>query len=351
MGRFCKIFFRACGACSRKFVSRYPRGKYCTDTCRQAGLIQKSSRRRATKRGASVSTDSAAMTAFVAWVRTAKSIRCYWCRKITLPDDRHVDHIIPLFRKGAHAPFNLCCACSQCNLSKGTLLPEEFSTQANFNFWSVPEDTDSIRETARKKRRQNPSGRSAARGKGEFVPFVIKSTHGLSATPEFAAWNSIRNQCLSPSHSLYSFYGARGITICARWADSVEAFIEDVGLRPSPEYELRRNDPLGNFEPGKCGWVLRTTPRDRRTNVIIMYRAKLQNLNQWACELGIKSYLIGQRIANGMPIPLALYAGRINRMNRARIETALRDAGAFEGEFWWKKRSTGNLPDPNEATL
>lgn len=51
---------------------------------------------------------------------------CYWCKALTLPGERHVDHIQPLATGGAHVAGNLCITCVDCNLSKGDTTPAEF---------------------------------------------------------------------------------------------------------------------------------------------------------------------------------------------------------------------------------
>jgi hypothetical protein len=43
---------------------------------------------------------------------------CYYCGA-SLSDGYHIDHKIPLNLGGSNWPANICCACSQCNLSKG----------------------------------------------------------------------------------------------------------------------------------------------------------------------------------------------------------------------------------------
>jgi 5-methylcytosine-specific restriction endonuclease McrA len=53
-------------------------------------------------------------------------ILCYWCRRLTTREERHVDHIRPLSQKGEHAAGNLCIACVECNIAKGDMDPEEF---------------------------------------------------------------------------------------------------------------------------------------------------------------------------------------------------------------------------------
>lgn len=52
-------------------------------------------------------------------------IRCYLCGKLIPKGHRHVDHIVPLSRGGAHRPSNLAAACDECNRSKNAKLPKE----------------------------------------------------------------------------------------------------------------------------------------------------------------------------------------------------------------------------------
>ena len=59
----------------------------------------------------------------------APFILCYWCKKLTIPGERHVDHKQPLALGGAHVAGNLCITCVECNLTKGDMDPSEFRTQ------------------------------------------------------------------------------------------------------------------------------------------------------------------------------------------------------------------------------
>ena len=59
--------------------------------------------------------------------------RCYWgirpeCRdrKLRLPDDWHVDHVIPLALGGSDGPENIVIACRECNQSKNARHPMEY---------------------------------------------------------------------------------------------------------------------------------------------------------------------------------------------------------------------------------
>lgn len=52
-------------------------------------------------------------------------IRCYLCGKLIPKGHRHVDHITPLSKGGAHRASNLAVACDSCNMGKHNKLPQE----------------------------------------------------------------------------------------------------------------------------------------------------------------------------------------------------------------------------------
>lgn len=56
----------------------------------------------------------------------APVLLCYWCKKVTQPGERHVDHKQPFSLGGAHVAGNLCITCAECNLVKGDSNPTEF---------------------------------------------------------------------------------------------------------------------------------------------------------------------------------------------------------------------------------
>ncbi len=80
-------------------------------------------------------------------------------------------------------------------------------------------------------------------------------THGMSKTSEFYIWHGIRCRCHNKSDPAYKWYGALGVTVCDQWRTSFEAFIADVGFRPSKKHSLDRINPYGNYEPSNCRWA------------------------------------------------------------------------------------------------
>ena len=84
--------------------------------------------------------------------------------------------------------------------------------------------------------------------------------HGGVGSPEYKTWGSIKTRCFNTKHDGYARYGAIGITMCSRWRDNFEAFLEDVGKKPAG-YKFSRSDLEGNYSCGECeecrerGWL------------------------------------------------------------------------------------------------
>lgn len=111
-----------------------------------------------------------------------------------------------------------------------------------------------------------------------------KPTHGLSRTPEYRCWQTMRLRCTEPSNPAYKDYGARGITVCSRWLESPANFLADMGKKPSPQRELDRRDNEQGYTPDNCRWVTRSVnDRNRRSNRMIDYLGESQALAHW-CE-------------------------------------------------------------------
>ena len=93
----------------------------------------------------------------------------------------------------------------------------------------------------------------------------LKERDGLSSRIEYHSWKGMINRCTNKNHHKYSSYGARGITVCDRWLNSLDNFIKDMGDRPSLDYSLDRINNDGNYEPSNCRWATRSQQmRNRR---------------------------------------------------------------------------------------
>ena len=125
-----------------------------------------------------------------------------------------------------------------------------------------------------------------------------QTVHGLYGTPEYVIWGNMKSRCFIKSNPNYVKYGERGILMCERWHRSFEAFLADMGPRPSPSHSIDRIDNDGNYEPGNCRWA---TPIEQannsRINLVIEAFGRKQTCAQWARELGMREKLLRYRIA------------------------------------------------------
>lgn len=101
--------------------------------------------------------------------------------------------------------------------------------------------------------------RSAQGRRQGAIQGKLNATHGMSRTPTYIAWLEARKRCFNPKNKRYPYYGARGITMCQRWAESFDAFLADMGKRPDSALSLDRINNEGNYEPGNCRWATKLT--------------------------------------------------------------------------------------------
>jgi hypothetical protein len=84
---------------------------------------------------------------------------------------------------------------------------------------------------------------------------------GLTS-PTYESWKAMKARCYNPTNDSWEYYGGRGITVCSRWMENFENFLEDMGERPAGT-TLDRKDNNWHYEPGNCQW---STPFQQRHN-------------------------------------------------------------------------------------
>ena len=116
---------------------------------------------------------------------------------------------------------------------------------------------------------------------------------------ELRIWNGIKTRCLNPKSSDYRLYGGRGITICERWRKSFEAFLQDVGQRPSKGHTIDRIDNNGNYEPENVRWATKSEQQwnTRQTHMLAL-NGVAKPLSVWAREIGISASALRGRLSS-----------------------------------------------------
>jgi hypothetical protein len=133
------------------------------------------------------------------------------------------------------------------------------------------------------------------------------TTHGQKHTPEYSTWCAMKRRCHGANSSGHHKYGARGIAVCQRWRDSFEAFLADVGPRPSPAHTIGRIDNEQGYFPGNVRWeTIQEQAHNKRTTRKITHDGLTLSAMQWARKLGIRYMTLIARLNRGWSVDRAL---------------------------------------------
>jgi len=129
------------------------------------------------------------------------------------------------------------------------------------------------------------------RGRGE--------EHGMSHTPPYISWQSMKDRCSNPRNKSYRWYGGCGIKYAERWV-SFMGFWEDMGPSYIEGMTLDRIDSAKGYSKENCRWVPRSEQnRNKLNNVLLTVRGQTKCVAEWAEELDLNVWTLYKRVAAG----------------------------------------------------
>jgi len=126
----------------------------------------------------------------------------------------------------------------------------------------------------------------------------------------YGTWGSIKSRCYNKNNKSYQSYGARGITVCDRWLgkDGFKNFMDDMGVKPTPNHTLDRIDNNKGYTPDNCRWAdWKTQQNNRNNNKYYEINGVRKTLAQWCEQSTVKGSTVRMRLtAYGWSIERAL---------------------------------------------
>ncbi len=127
-----------------------------------------------------------------------------------------------------------------------------------------------------------------------------KPRHGKKKIAEYNIWADMKRRCYNSKRKSYKDYGGRGITVCERWLESFENFLEDMGPRPSDKHSIDRKNVNGNYEKDNYEWATNKTQSNNTTrNRLLTVNGETKNLGQWSEITGICRETLADRLVRG----------------------------------------------------
>jgi hypothetical protein len=138
--------------------------------------------------------------------------------------------------------------------------------------------------------------------------------HGQSRTRTYRIWNGMKQRCSPIAYGKSKrLYYDKGITVCDRWRNSFEAFLED--MKEAPEGgTIDRIDGNGNYEPGNCRWASKKEQANNTSvNFVVTHSGQSLTVAMWAEKLNMKANTLLYRLRRGISVERALNKTMPNR--------------------------------------
>ena len=130
------------------------------------------------------------------------------------------------------------------------------------------------------------------------------TTHGHNSdgkiTSEYGSWHSMIDRCFNRNSISYKRYGGRGVSVCDEWKNSFQAFVNDMGNKPTDKHSLERENNNGNYEPNNCRWATKAEQQNNMSsNRMLTINGETLSISQWSKKTSIKPKTIYARVGRG----------------------------------------------------
>ena len=123
----------------------------------------------------------------------------------------------------------------------------------------------------------------------------------------------MKQRCYNPKDRQYDLYGGRGITVCAEWLESFEAFSRSVGEKPLG-MSLDRIDNDKGYAPGNVRWATGSEQlANTRRAIHLTYKGETMCLQHWSKRTGMAYMTLYQRVARGWT-PEQIFETPVNKL-------------------------------------
>jgi len=124
-------------------------------------------------------------------------------------------------------------------------------------------------------------------------------------------WQDMKQRCYNKNSRGFKYYGGRGISVCNRWLESFQNFLEDMGEKPDG-FSIDRINVNGNYEPSNCKWATPKEQRDNRRDIrLIEFNVMSMSLRDWSKFLDRHETTLNTRLKHSYPINLLLSPDRL----------------------------------------
>jgi hypothetical protein len=144
------------------------------------------------------------------------------------------------------------------------------------------------------------------------VPEYRQKRGPESKHPLYNTWTQLLNKIDKPAP-----YG-RTNKVCARWRNSLETFVSDIGDPPSPRHRYERIDKHKPHSPSNWTWLLMEgrSRTQRVNNRWIEYQGEKLTLTEWSTRTGLHHTTIKNRLDRyGWSVEKALTTPPLTRSN------------------------------------